>query len=38
MFRGSGDSGSKKPLIAMGGLTGLVAVIMLSVSSLLPLH
>ncbi|MCL2002162.1 hypothetical protein FWG76_02020 [Candidatus Saccharibacteria bacterium] len=36
MFSGSG--GSKKPLFAIGGLTGLIALLMLTASSLLPVH
>ena len=37
MFRGGGGD-SRKPLIAMGGLTGIVAVLMMLVSSTLPIH
>ncbi|MDR2558073.1 MAG: hypothetical protein LBC86_00800 [Oscillospiraceae bacterium] len=39
MFRSkSGDGNSKKPLFAVGGLTGLIAIIMFGTSSLLPIH
>jgi hypothetical protein len=40
MFKGSGNgnNASKKPFIAMAGLIGTIAVLMLGVSSLLPIH
>ncbi|MCL2038558.1 hypothetical protein FWG86_01485 [Candidatus Saccharibacteria bacterium] len=34
----SGDDGDRKPLFAIGGLTGIVGVIMMLVSSTLPIH
>ncbi|MCL2371258.1 hypothetical protein FWC63_00740 [Candidatus Saccharibacteria bacterium] len=37
MFRGKGNT-SRKPLIAIGSTTGLIAFLMLTVSSLLPIH
>jgi hypothetical protein len=38
MFKGNGDGGNKKPLIAMGSLTGIIGIFMLLVSGSLPIH
>jgi hypothetical protein len=38
VFRGSGNSVSKKPLFTIGGLTGLIAVLTMTLSSMLPIH
>jgi hypothetical protein len=38
IFRGNGNGGSKAPFIAIGGLTGLIGVLMMLVSSMLPIH
>lgn len=38
-FRGNGNGGgSKAPIIAIGSLTGIIAIIMMTISSVLPLH